>query len=189
MRDKIDVERYMTLKDISSDYNVSSEGGRFELWKSAIALTLDNPITGVGMECYPFAHLQARQLAGESFLRWQYTHNSYLQVAAEIGLVGFAIFAFIILRSLVTFSGASRTSVRPETRETDEIRVLGGLMLLGFVGLLVSGFFLSQGYSIFFTLYFALAAAMKPIQAALSNDIDSRYLKDGRMEMSKQDFE
>jgi hypothetical protein len=41
-------------------------------------------------------------------------------------------------------------------------------MLLGFAGLLVSGFFLSQGYSIFATLYFALAAAMARLQAGSS---------------------
>jgi hypothetical protein len=38
-------------------------------------------------------------------------------------------------------------------------------MLLGFAGFLVSGFFLSQGYSIFSTLYFALAAAMGRLQS------------------------
>ena len=53
---------------------------------------------------------------------------------------------------------------------------LGGLMLLGFVGLLVSGFFLSQGYSIFSTLYFALAAAMGRLQAGLSTGIEATRL-------------
>lgn len=177
MRDKIDVERYMTLSDVSSDYNVSSEGGRIELWQSAIDLSLANPITGVGVECYPFAHLRSRQLAGESFLRWQYTHNSFLQVATEVGLVGFAVFVLINLRSLFTFLRVSRVQVQPETREASEICALGGLMLLGFAGLLVSGFFLSQGYSIFSTLYFALAAAMRRLQAGPSTDNSSPSLE------------
>jgi hypothetical protein len=38
-------------------------------------------------------------------------------------------------------------------------------MLLGFVGLLVSGFFLSHGYSLLSTLYFALAAAIERVHA------------------------
>lgn len=170
MRDRIDVDRYLTLSDVSSDYNVSSEGGRIALWQSAVDLSLANPITGVGVECYPFAHLRARQLAGESFLRWQYTHNSFLQVATEVGLVGFAVFVLINLRSLFTFLRISRIRIEPEAREASEIRVLGGLMLLGFAGLLVSGFFLSQGYSIFSTLYFALAAATGRLQAILSTE-------------------
>ncbi len=167
MRDRIDVDRYLALSDVSSDYNVSSEGGRIELWQSAVDLSLANPITGVGVECYPFAHLRARQLAGESFLRWQYTHNSFLQVATEVGLAGFAVFVLINLQSLFTFLRISRIWIEPEAREASEIRVLGGLMLLGFAGLLVSGFFLSQGYSIFSTLYFALAAATVRLQATL----------------------
>lgn len=181
MRDKIDVERYLTLTDVSSDYNVSSAGGRIELWKSAIDLALANPITGVGVECYSFAHLQARQLAGESYLRWQYTHNSFLQVAAEVGLVGFALFVLINLRSLFTFFRVSRIQLQSQPREASEIRALGGLMLLGFAGLLVSGFFLSQGYSLFSTFYFALAAAMGRLQAGLSADNSSPSLE-GRTE-------
>jgi len=181
MRDKIDVERYMTLSDVSSDYNVTSEGGRIELWRSAIDFTLANPITGVGVECFPFAHFRTRQLAAESLLKWQYTHNSFLQVAAEVGLIGFAIYVLITLRSFFTFLRMSRIQLQPESREVGEMSSLGGLMLLGFSGLLVSGFFLSQAYSIFCTLYFALAAVMGRIEAELSADIGSRSFE-GRTE-------
>ncbi len=172
--DRIDLGRYMTLSDISSDYNVSSAGGRFELWQAAIDLSFANPITGVGFGCYPFAHFFSRELAGESYLRWQTTHNSFLQVAAEIGLIGFGIFMLINLLSAFTFFRLSRIQPLPQAPETSEISALGGLMLLGFAGLLVSGFFLSQGYSIFSTLYFALAAAMGRLQAG----IGSRSSKD-----------
>lgn len=167
MRDKIDVERYMTLSDISSDYNATSDGGRIELWQAAIDLSLANPVTGVGVECYPFAHLRSRQLAGEDYLRWQYTHNSFLQVASEVGLVGFGTFVLINLRSFFTFFRISRKPLQPELSETREMSALTSLMVFGFAGHLVSAFFLSQGYSIFFTLYFALAAAMVRIEGEL----------------------
>ena len=176
MRDRIDVERYLTLSDISADYNVSSEGGRLELWRAAIDLSLANPITGVGVDCYQFAHFLARELAGESYLRWQTVHNSFLQVAAEVGLIGFGVFVLINLRSAFTFVRVSRIQLQPQLPETSEMSALGGLMLLGFVGLLVSGFFLSQGYSIFSTLYFALAAAMGRLQAGLSTGIEATRL-------------
>lgn len=42
---------------------------------------------------------------------------------------------------------------------------MGAYMLLGFIGLLVSGFFLSQAYSILSTLYFGMAAVMARLQA------------------------
>jgi len=169
LSDRIDVERYLTLADISSDYNVSSGGGRIELWQAAIDLSLANPITGVGVDGYPFAYFIARKLAGDPYLRWHTVHNSYLQIAAEVGLIGFGIFMLINLRSLLTFLRVSRIQLPPQSTEAQEMSALGGLMLLGFAGLSVAGFFLSQGYSIFSTLYFALAAAIGRIQAGIGS--------------------
>ena len=165
IRDRIDVERYLTLSDISSDYNVSEEGGRLKVWQGAIDLSLANPITGIGVNCYSYARFLARELAGDSYRQWHDVHNSFLQVATEVGLIGFGIFVLINLKSVLTFSRMSRMGLQTQSGEAREIGALGGLMLVGFTGLLVSGFFLSQGYSIFFTLYFALAAAMGRLQA------------------------
>jgi len=167
MRDRIDVERYLTLIDVSSDYNVSRVGGRVELWERAIDLVLDNPITGVGVNCFEVAVARSRELAADSYTRWQVVHNSYLQVVSEVGLIGGGLFLLIVLRSFLTFLRVSRIGAQSQSPETKEISALAGLMLLGFAGLLVSGFFLSQGYSTFFTLYFALAAAIGRIQAAI----------------------
>lgn len=168
LQDKINIERYLTLTDISSDYNASAEGGRIDLWTAAVDLSLANPITGVGVDCFSFAHWQSRVLAGESYLRYHAVHNSYLQVAAEVGLIGLAVYLLICLRSIATFWRISRMQTQTRTPESREMAALGGLMLLGFVGLLVSGFFLSQGYSIFSTLYFAFAAAMQRIRAGFA---------------------
>jgi len=159
-RDAIDVERYLTLTEISSDYNVSSKEGRLELWQAAIALSLANPLTGVGVHCFPWAHFLARAAHGVTNLQYHTVHNSYLQVAAEMGLVALGVFVLINLKSVLTFLRTSRPGMQAQSREAREIGVLGGLMLLGFTGHLVSAFFLSQGYSIFFTLYFALAATI-----------------------------
>ena len=158
--DKIDVERYLTLSDLSSDYNLTSEGGRTKLWQEALDLALAHPVTGVGVDCFSFAADVARRLAGETYLRWQAVHNSYLQVAAEVGLIGFAVYLLIYLRSLRTFFRLSRAGP-----ERGELGAISGFMLLGFTGLMISGFFLSQGYSIFATLYFALAASLERLQS------------------------
>jgi O-antigen ligase len=163
MKDKIDVERYLTLSSLSSDYNVTSEGGRTKLWGEAFDLSLAHPLTGVGVHCFSTAADQARRLAGESYLRWHAVHNSYLQVAAEVGLIGFTVYMLIYLRSLRTFFRLSRS--RLQSPQALEIAALSGLMLLGFTGLMISGFFLSQGYSIFATLYFALAACLERLQS------------------------
>jgi O-antigen ligase len=129
-------------------------------------LSFANPITGVGVNCFTWAHYLARVATDESYLAYHEVHNSYLQVSAEVGLIGFGIFVSIVGRSFLALLRVSRFQAQPETHETSEMSALAGFMLLGFVGLLVSGFFLSQGYSVFFTLYFALAAAMRRLQVA-----------------------
>jgi hypothetical protein len=48
-------------------------------------------------------------------------------------------------------------------------------MLLGFTGLMISGFFLSQGYSIFVTLYFALAACLERLQSQRSAAVETSH--------------
>jgi O-antigen ligase len=183
-RDTIDLERYLTLTDLSSDYNVTSEGGRLPLWQAAIDLSFANPVTGVGVNCFTWAHYLAKKAAGESYLREHVIHNSFLQVASEVGLIGFGIFVLINLRSVFTFVRMSRLRLQTQSREASEISALSGFMLLGFVGLLVSGFFLSQAYSLYFTLYFALAAVMGRLQAGIeatrgAADTSERYVGGG----------
>lgn len=170
MADRVDVERYLSLSDIASDYNVTGQEGRLNVWRGAISLAVANPITGIGVECFEYAYFLARELAGNSYLRWHSVHNSFLQIASEVGVVGFSVFILINVRSVLTFLRISRTTWESDSqsRESREMGALGGLMLLGFVGLLVSGFFLSQGYSIFSTLYFAFAAVVGRINGSVS---------------------
>jgi O-antigen ligase len=165
MAGRIDVDRYLSLTNLSSDYNLSSEGGRLVLWKAAIGLSLANPFTGVGVDCFSWAHYLARVDIGDSYRRYHSVHNSFLQIAAEVGLIGFTIYMLIVVRSLLTFFRSSRILSQSPSAETAEIGALSGYMLLGFVGLLLSGFFLSQGYSMLMTLYFGLAAVMGRLQA------------------------
>ena len=176
-QDKIDIERYMTISDLSSDYNLTDEEGRVHIWKGAIGLAFANPITGVGVESFEYAWVIARDVAMADSLREKSVHNSFLQVGVEVGLIGFAIYMLIILKSMTCFFRMSRIRLNSELPDSAEMRTLGGLMVLGFMGLLSSGFFLSQGYSIFSTLYFGLAVVMHRIRSeaidAGTNDVSS----------------
>ncbi len=166
VEDKVDVDRYKTLTDVSKDYNLTSEGGRVALWKEAIYLTVTNPLTGVGVNCFASASYYARLAAGGTYQTWHAAHNSFLQVSADVGLIGFTVFLLMIIRSLRTFAEISKLPQRGEAPETRDQRALGALLVLGFTGLLVTGFFLSQGFSVLFTIYFGLAAAMARIRSA-----------------------
>lgn len=165
INEQLDLTRYLTLFDISSDYNVTDETGRTKIWEKAFSLMLSNPITGVGVNCFPMALGYMREDLGLQPI-WQTTHNSFLQIGAEVGLIGFVVFILIIFRSFLTFFHASR--IENTSPEVEEIRTLGGLMFLGFAGHLVTATFLSQGYSVYFVLYFALAAILKRLEIRYS---------------------
>jgi len=169
LEDRIDVERYLSLSELSEDYNVTAEGGRLSLWQAAIDLALANPLTGVGVDCFEYAYFLARQAAGDTYLRWHAVHNSFLQLAAEIGLVGFVVFLAINARTFLTLYRVSSTpgEQRFNSGNATRLGALGGLLLLGFIGQLVSGFFVTQGYSTFSTLYFAVAAAIARVHGTL----------------------
>jgi O-antigen ligase len=163
--EKINTERYLSLTDISDDYNVTSDTGRVEVWTQAYQLLLTNPLTGVGADCFAGAIGYLRADAGLPPV-WQTTHNSYLQVAVETGLVGFAFFLSLIMGSVRNFSRCRAINpIDASGIDRSELITAAGLMQLSFAGHLLCAFFLSQAYSLFFTLFFGLSAVMRRLAA------------------------
>ena len=156
--DKINTERFLTLIEIKDDYNVSDEFGRFQIWKRGVNLALSNPLTGVGVNCFPMAIGYAREDA-EEIPKWQAAHNAYVQVLAETGLVGFAVFISIIIGCLRVLSNCQKS--KSTFGESQEWRSIAGCIQIAFIGHLVTASFLTQGYSIFFTLFFAFSASIR----------------------------
>jgi O-antigen ligase len=157
---KINTERYESIREVGSDYNVTAEDGRLAIWAKGIQLALSNPITGVGVDCFPKAIGEMRAALGEH-PRWQPAHNAYVQVAAEVGLIGFFIFSSMISGTLKSLSLCIRSEITsPQAKEFKSIAMS---IQIGFIGSLVSAFFLTQAYSILFTLFFALAVVMRKL--------------------------
>lgn len=171
-RDKINMERYLTLTEIGDDYNLNEEQGRLEVWKKGIVLFTNDPLTGVGVRCFPMAIGYLREDASILAV-WQAAHNSYIQVAVETGLFGAIVFILMIAGAYRNFARCRQIELNGRTEgEKAEFRTLAGLVQLSFVGSLICAFFLSQGYSMFFTLFFSLSAVMRslssvPVSAAV----------------------
>jgi len=71
---KVNMERYSSLSNVGSDYNVTSEEGRLGIWKKGISWS--HPIPhGVGVNCFPKAIGELRAEMGE-IPKWQAPHNS-----------------------------------------------------------------------------------------------------------------
>ena len=156
--DKINIERFQSLSDLSEDYNLTSDTGRLGIWKRGLRLSMSNPLTGVGVTCFDKA-IGEQRAAEHEIPRWQAPHNSYVQVLAETGFIGFWIFASLMAVCLQNFYILSK-------RRGSEELVKGnanipGIFMIGMCGSMVCAFFLTQGYSLIFTFYFAVSASLR----------------------------
>jgi O-antigen ligase len=135
--------RMATILDPDSD---SSATSRRELLKRSIAVTIANPVFGIGIGNF--------QIVG---IRGQVTHNAYTQVSSEMGIAALAFYVLFIV--------AGYKRLRLIERETLNERKLSRFYYLtvGFeaslVGYMVGSFFLSVAYEwyVYFLVGYAIA--------------------------------
>lgn len=88
------------IKDIT---NVLQNESRLKLWKTAIMMIKEHPILGVGNGNYVTRYneyvIKYKELKYESYQNFP-THNSYLKVQSELGVMGIAAFLGIIAVAL-----------------------------------------------------------------------------------------
>ncbi len=147
------------------DYNVSSGEGRIAIWKRGIVWTIKRP-TGYGLDNFPiyFGWLNGKEKAA---------HNSFVQIAVELGVAGLILFVLIYwrglkdgwryLRELRKLGKGPRPP--PLARETS----LVGMAIASITGALVTGFFLSNAYASITMFVFAILAGMELGRTALPN--------------------
>ena len=91
----------------SSGEDISN--GRFIMWLLAIEEFVNNPIVGLGWQGYRYSYAENLFVAGnyaggEDLEGFKYldTHNVYLQVLCETGIIGFVFFLMAIILPLLT---------------------------------------------------------------------------------------
>ena len=167
--DQMPIERFTTIIDLKDDYNVSSEFGRLSLWKRAAEFTLSNPVTGVGVGCFSFAIGYLRESEG-ILPRWQTAHSSYFLIAAEMGVPGILLFIVLILKNIKIFKGNLYDNKDKSILNKDTISFP---IYVSFIGLLVASAFISQSYSIIFTLFFSVGSILIKIKES-NNLVESK---------------
>jgi len=65
---------------------VTKPGGRMAVWRKTADIIKDYPVLGTGVGTFQFVFPRYREATTTAF--YDYTHNDYLQVLAETGLVG-----------------------------------------------------------------------------------------------------
>jgi O-antigen ligase len=135
-----------------ADYNHTAESGRLQIWSRGIGYMMDNPVLGVGPGNFqtaegtlsPFAE---RQQYGVG-VRWNAPHNSFVQIGAELGFPGLALYIAVI------------ASAFSALRRAGDLSPALTASLLGFV---VGSFFLSLAYSEMLYTLVALAVGLRKV--------------------------
>lgn len=165
--------RVASITDSSKDDYGSSEARR-KLFSDAFDAFVENPFTGVGAgQFYSYKPETRRQ-------PWQEAHNIWLQVAADLGFVGFAVFTFLVARAfgaiwqtrrlLARVRAAARRRSNASSRapgvpqisaeEATLFDAHSAAMAAALVGFFVCAFFSSIAYH--WTFYYLLVLAVAP---------------------------
>ena len=151
------LDRVFALRKIESTGTVAAadeEGSaeqRYEIWKVARLIIRENPVIGVGLGAYPRAHELASRQPQFNPTAWgrRDTHSTYLNVTAETGFIGLAIFVSSYLVAFLSVESTRRKlrKLRPRTAQILYAMEVGGL------GFFVAALFGSMAHVSFLVLH------------------------------------
>jgi O-antigen ligase len=149
------VQRMSSIVNAEEDATGSRES-RKTLLREGFDAFLSHPVTGIGFGQFPNYNPGRRDEA------WRQTHNAVLQVAAELGAVGLAVFLYMFGTAMSSASLALRSARllrkgRADTADATWLHVYGGALIAALTGWFVAALFASVAY--YWTLYLLLGAA------------------------------
>lgn len=149
------VSRSLAEKDHIAAENVDL---RLTTWSMAAAMTVDSPLLGQGPGGFA-ANRAAYLPAGVAEVEQTVAHQMYLDVSAELGLLGLAAFGTVLACGV---HGAARA------RHDARVRPLADAVLVAFAGTLVAACFLSEQLYLPVWLLAALGLALEPVRGGRS---------------------
>lgn len=137
--------------------------GRYDLWSVAWRVARDHPIQGVGLN--NFTTVEASYVGRVGPLHYldlvtvhpHVVHNQYLQLMAEVGIVGLTLF---VAMAVVLLSHAVVARRLLLDRRWSDMAALATAVLLAVVAMLVAGIFLSSAVDKRLWLLLGLAPAL-----------------------------
>ncbi|MBL8670559.1 MAG: O-antigen ligase family protein [Alphaproteobacteria bacterium] len=149
--------------------------GRIYAWQAALRMAIAKPVFGVGLDAfhnnyYFFSpHWDGKNHA---------VHSTWLQILAEGGFVGLALFLALAWRTFRLALANARAAAACPSSEPARTAMAQAL-LAGLIGFFVSGTFLTMGYAWPFYILFALslglgAGAPRPATLAAEPALVSR---------------
>lgn len=140
-----------------------SQEGRDTIWVVALRMAEDRPVAGVGLASFDDEAVSYAVEPGRTFRTDEVidnvsvAHNTYLQIWAELGLVGLALFLAVVAFSL---SSAFRAALIFKRQGDLTMEVLARALLVALMGVLAADFFISQHFSKVLWLLLGLGPAL-----------------------------
>jgi len=150
--------------------------GRFDIWLVGLKMAKENFFIGVGLDNYPwvFGDYYAITQTLRSISYFKASHNIYLGVLVELGIVGIILFlGFIIIKLLSIFNNIKPQLISIINKNNNISIPL--TVLLSLVSLLIGGFFLDILYRKYFWIFLSLCTACNLIN--ISNENSSEINK------------
>lgn len=125
---------------------------RLVVWRAGLKIIADHPLTGIGLGNFKpmVEHFEHSGLRVDSL-----AHNTYIQLAADLGLPGLGLFLALFLAAFIQAGRAVRASARQSL-----LWLAGNGVQAGLLGCAVGVFFLSAGTQKLIWLMLALCPCL-----------------------------
>ena len=151
-------ESMQRLQSSGSDYTSQT---RLKRWQDGLEILNNHPVLGVGYGNW-LKYYRENYPPFEGAEPWGIPHNTFMDAAAELGYVGFAIFALMIV---YIFVNNYRTRKIALQSGNTFIYYMGHAMDASMVGFLISGFFISALYYPFIWISMAFTVSLNNVAA------------------------
>jgi O-antigen ligase len=158
-----------------SDYNLGKAdggAGRLSKWKSAIEVIDERPFLGHGVK-------NSETALGSSSGNWLTVHNSYLEIALDLGIVGLLVYLKTL--HVIWTESQSSLNVRVGRKVYQESKKIPSLLLsvclrAALIGYMVASTFLSQAYTILVPLMLIVAQGIHSSRRYTHNFPDDKKI-------------
>lgn len=104
-----------------------SSKARIKIWKNAITIIKDKPLTGYGVGNYKIAVMKVEAKQRPSFMVSDHAHNDFLEMCSELGIVGLLLYISLYMSVIVI---GVKVIFSKHTKEPYRLLTLLSLMLL-----------------------------------------------------------
>ena len=176
---------YLNSQNVNDKDRGTSVGVRFEMWKAAGIIFMDNPVVGGGWGDYMAKTrvLADLGLVNKNTAIFYHPHNQFISALAKGGLLGFLAISILFIFPAIIFY---RSIGNYSAAETQRLALAGLMLIVGFVGFSLTESILERSRSIIFFSFY-LAALMALFQASRNKKCRDIVPNDGEGDEIKRE--